>query len=98
MLITLFTPYPPLHDGAVIISGEYIVAAAASLPLTTNSRYRKLYGMRHKAAVGVSEDSDAVVIVVSEETGKISIAYNGVLHSDINKTEFKDKLTKYLKM
>ena len=98
MLITLFTPYTPLHDGAVIISGEYIVAAAASLPLTTNSRYRKLYGMRHKAAVGVSEDSDAVVIVVSEETGKISIAYNGVLHSDINKTEFKDKLTKYLKM
>ncbi|KAA3634663.1 MAG: TIGR00159 family protein [Calditrichaeota bacterium] len=97
MLITLFTPYTPLHDGAVIISGDYILAAACSLPLTTNPRYRKLYGMRHKAAVGVSELSDAVVIVVSEETSKISIAYNGVLYTDINKTEFRDTLGEYLK-
>ncbi len=96
LLVTLFTPYTPLHDGAVIISGEYIVAAAASLPLTTNLRYRKLYGMRHKAAIGVSEVSDAVVIVVSEETSKISIAYNGILDSDISKSEFKDRLAGYL--
>lgn len=97
MLITLFTPYTPLHDGAIIVSGDYIVAAAASLPLTANPRYRKLYGMRHKAAVGVTEVSDAVVIVVSEETSKISIAYDGILHTDVNKTEFKDQLTAYLK-
>ena len=97
MLITLFTPYTPLHDGAVIISGDYILAAACSLPLTTNPRYRKLFGMRHKAAVGVSELSDAVVIVVSEETSKISIAFNGTLYTDINKTEFKDVLGEYLK-
>lgn len=97
MLITLFTPYTPLHDGAVIISGDYIVAAAASLPLTTNPRYRKLYGMRHKAAIGVSELSDAVVIVISEETSKISIAIEGVLNTEIPKTEFKERLGEFLK-
>lgn len=96
LLVTLFTPYTPLHDGAVLISGEYITAAAASLPLTTNQRYRKLYGMRHKAAIGVSEISDAVVVVVSEETTSISIAYNGVLEKDIKKSEFRDKLAAYL--
>lgn len=96
LLVTLFTPYTPLHDGAVIISGEFIAAAAASLPLTTNQRYRKLYGMRHKAAIGVSEVSDAVVVVVSEETTAISIAYNGVLDQDIRKSEFRDKLAEYL--
>jgi len=80
----------------VIISGEYIVAASASLPLTTNPRYRKLYGMRHKAAIGVSEISDAVVVVVSEETTGISIAYNGGLEKDIKKSEFRDKLASYL--
>ncbi len=97
MLITLFTPYTPLHDGAVIISGDYIIAAACSLPLTTNPRYRKLYGMRHKAAIGVSELSDAVIVVVSEETSKISIAFNSTLYTDIDKTEFKDVLAEYLK-
>ena len=97
MLITLFTPYTPLHDGAVIISGDYIISAACSLPLTTNPRYRKLYGMRHKAAIGVSELSDAVVIVVSEETSKISVAFGGTLYSDIEKAHFKDTLAEYLK-
>jgi diadenylate cyclase len=96
LLVTLFTPYTPLHDGAVIVAGDHIVAAAASLPLTTNLRYRKLFGMRHKAAVGVSEVSDAIVIVVSEETSKISFAVNGILDSDIPKTEFKDKLVQYM--
>ncbi|MFH1372281.1 MAG: diadenylate cyclase CdaA [bacterium] len=96
VLVTLFTPYTPLHDGAAIISGDFITAAAASLPLTTNLRYRKLYGMRHKAAIGVSEVSDAVVVVISEETGKISIAYEGVLDSDIPPSEFKEKLARYL--
>ena len=97
LLVTLFTPYTPLHDGAVIISGDFIVAAAASLPLSTNPRYRKLFGMRHKAAIGVSEVSDAVVAVVSEETSQISIAFNGILESNISKSEFKDVLSAYLK-
>jgi diadenylate cyclase len=96
LLVTLFTPYTPLHDGAVIVTGDFIVAAAASLPLTTNLRYRKLFGMRHKAAIGVSDVSDAVVVVVSEETSKISIAYQGVLDTDIKKSEFKEKLAAYL--
>jgi diadenylate cyclase len=96
LLITLFTPYTPLHDGAVIVSGDSIVAAAASLPLTTNLRYRKLFGMRHKAAIGVSELSDAVVVVVSEETSQVSIAYNGLLQSDVPKSELRDKLTEYM--
>lgn len=97
VLVTLFTPYTPLHDGAVIVSGDFIKAAACSLPLTSNPRYRKLFGMRHKAAIGVSEVSDAVVIVVSEETSQISVAFNGILDADIAKGEFKDRLAKYLK-
>lgn len=96
LLITLFAPYTPLHDGAVIISGDFIVAAACSLPLTTKPRYRKLYGMRHKAAIGVSELSDAIVVVISEETSNISIAYEGILDLNINKAEFRDRLADYL--
>ena len=98
MLITLFAPYTPLHDGAVIVSGDFILAAACSLPLTTNPRYRKLFGMRHKAAIGVSEVSDAVVVIISEESANISIAHNGVLHSNIEKAEFRDKLAAFLKI
>jgi len=97
LLVTLFTPYTPLHDGAVIVSGEKIEAAAASLPLTTNHRYRKLFGMRHKAAVGVSEVSDAVVVVVSEETNQISVAHNGLLEINIPKAEFRSHLADYLR-
>lgn len=97
LLVTLFTPYTPLHDGAVIVSGDFIVSAASSLPMTSNPRYRKLFGMRHKAAIGVSEVSDSVVVVVSEETSMISIASDGVLRSNVNKAEFKDILGDYLK-
>jgi diadenylate cyclase len=96
-LVTLFTPYTPLHDGAVIVSGDYIEAAATSLPLTSNPRYRKLYGMRHKAAIGVSEVSDAVVVIVSEETSALSIAHGGRLESNIPRPEFRDRLADYLK-
>lgn len=97
LLITLFTPYTPLHDGAAIISNNYVVAAAASLPLTSNAKYSKLFGMRHKAAIGVSEVSDAIVVVISEESSAISIAFEGELETDIKKSEFKDRLAWYLK-
>jgi diadenylate cyclase len=97
LLITLFTPYTPLHDGAVIVSGNYVIAAATSLPLTNNPRFSKLFGMRHKAAIGVTEVSDAVVVVVSEETSAVSIACEGNLEADIKKAEFKDRLAVYLK-
>ncbi len=97
VITTLFTPYTPLHDGAVIISGEYISAAACTLPLTKNPRYRKLYGMRHKAAIGVSEESDAIVIVVSEETGEISIAFQGLLNRAIDRSDLRDTIAGYYK-
>jgi diadenylate cyclase len=97
MITTLFTPYTPLHDGAAIIVGEIISAAACTLPLSQNPRYRKLYGMRHKAAIGLTEVSDAVAVIVSEETGSVSIAYKGFLERDINRDDFKSRLADYLK-
>jgi diadenylate cyclase len=97
MITTLFTPYTPLHDGAVIISGDYISAAACTLPLTRNPQYRKLYGMRHKAAIGVTEESDAVAVVISEEDGRISIAYQGQLNRGVDRSELRDLLAQYIK-
>ncbi|MCP4570083.1 MAG: TIGR00159 family protein [FCB group bacterium] len=97
VVTTLFTPYTPLHDGAVIISGDFISAAACTLPLTRNPRYRKLYGMRHKAGIGVTEESDALAIIVSEETGEISIAHQGLLNRDIDRADFRDILSGYFK-
>jgi len=97
MLTTLFTPYTPLHDGAAIIQGEKIAAAACTLPLTQIPRYRRLFGMRHKAAIGITEVSDAVTVVVSEETGQISIAYKGMLEKDINRNDFRQRLADYIK-
>jgi diadenylate cyclase len=97
LLVTIFTPYTPLHDGAAIVQGDYLVAVACTLPLTQNPRYGKLYGMRHKAAIGVTEESDAIALVVSEETGKISIAYKGVLYQDIDKSTLKERLVKMSK-
>lgn len=97
VLTTLFTPYTPLHDGAVIVSSSGLIAAAAcTLPLTQNQLFRKLYGMRHKAGIGISELSDAVAIIVSEETGQISIAYHGRMESDIPRNEFREALSNYL--
>jgi diadenylate cyclase len=97
LLVTIFTPYTPLHDGAAMIQGDYVVAVACTLPLTQNPRYAKLFGMRHKAAIGVTEESDAIVIVVSEETGKIAIAYKGVLYENIEKSTLKERLVKMAK-
>jgi diadenylate cyclase len=97
LLVTIFTPYTPLHDGAAIIQGDYVVAVACTLPLTQNPLYSQLFGMRHKAAIGITEESDAIVIVVSEETGEISVAFKGVLHKDIDKTTLKETLTKMAK-
>ena len=97
VITTLFTPYTPLHDGAVVVTGDYISAAACTLPLTKNPRYRKLYGMRHKAAIGVTEESDAIAVVVSEETGEISIAHQGLLTRGIDRSDLRDILAGYFK-
>ncbi len=92
LLQAIFFPNAPLHDGGVIIRGETILAARCVFPLS--SREDIGYGMRHRAALGLSEQTDAVVIVVSEETGDISIAYDGRLMSDLTPTH----LTRYLKL
>lgn len=77
LLVTVFNKHTELHDGAVIIRGEIITAAACVLPLSTRSLSDRQMGLRHRAALGISEVSDAVIVVVSEETGQISIAHNG---------------------
>ncbi len=97
LLISLFFTNAPLHDGAVIIRMETIVAAGCALPLTQDTAYDHLIGMRHRAAVGLSCETDAVVVVVSEETGAISIAYNRELHSNIPKERLQIALESMLK-
>lgn len=92
LLVTIFTPHSPLHDGAVIITGGNITAAACTLPLTLNDEYADLFGMRHKAAVGITEDSDAIAIVVSEESRQISLAQGGRLYRNIPPDKLKDNI------
>lgn len=93
---SLFFPYSPLHDGAVIMSENKIKAAGCLLPLTENRSLSKDLGTRHRAALGVSENSDAIVVVVSEETGRISIAYEGVLTRNLVPDTLKKSLAKVL--
>ena len=85
LLINIFEKNTPLHDGAVIVRNDRIVAATCYLPLTENLGIFKELGTRHRAAVGISEVSDAVTIVVSEETGKISVAVEGILYHDLDR-------------
>jgi len=84
LLTTIFTPYSPMHDGAVIISGDTIRAAGAILPLTQSPMTDRSLGTRHRAAIGLSEESDALVIVVSEETARISVAQAGRIELGID--------------
>jgi diadenylate cyclase len=92
LLATVFTPYSPLHDGAVIIRGNQIVAAGCVLPLTQFPVTDKSLGTRHRAALGLSEETDAVVIVVSEETSKISIATRGLLRRGVTSDQVQESL------
>jgi diadenylate cyclase len=73
LLLTIFNTHAPLHDGAVVIKGKRIIAAGCMLPLSQDIQYHPTYGTRHKAAFGLSSETDAVIIIVSEETGKVSI-------------------------
>jgi diadenylate cyclase len=92
LILSLLHPRSPLHDGAVIISGNQLTAAGCVLPLTDDPHFAKLLGTRHRAAVGLSESSDALVLVVSEETGQISLARSGRLKRDVDLDEFKAHL------
>lgn len=94
LLVNLFTPNTPLHDGAVIISENKIVSAACILPLASSQDIAKELGTRHRAAIGISKESDAIAIVVSEETGKVSIARDGTLIADLKEDALKKILIK----
>lgn len=94
MVGNIFFPKSPLHDGAMIIRDGKILAAGCILPLTANNDLNSQLGTRHRAAIGMSENSDAVVIIVSEETGNISVAMNGAISRDFNSVTLKDLLTR----
>ena len=92
LLVTLFAPGTPLHDGAVIVSGDRIAAAASFLPLSLKEGLPKRFGTRHRAAIGISEETDALAILVSEERGTISLARAGELQEDLDAKSLRDLL------
>lgn len=92
LIINIFEHNTPLHDGAVIIRGNRIVSATCYLPLSDNTEISKELGTRHRAAVGISEATDALTIVVSEETGKVSVTYEGKLYRNLDANSLKEKL------
>ncbi|EHI69546.1 diadenylate cyclase CdaA [Streptococcus ictaluri] len=96
LLINIFIPNTPLHDGAVVISQKKIVAASAYLPLSESMNISKEFGTRHRAAIGLSEHSDALTIIVSEETGAISVARKGQFLHDLSMEEFETVLRTHL--
>lgn len=89
LLNSIFLPYSPIHDGAVIIQREKITCAGCFLPLTQNPDIAKSFGTRHRAALGISEQTDVLVLVVSEETGKISIVHEGKITYDADPAEIR---------
>ena len=96
LLINIFIPNTPLHDGAVIVRDNKIAVSCAYLPLTEKAGISKEFGTRHRAAIGLSEVSDALTFIVSEETGGISITHNGVFKHDLSLKEFEAELYKVL--
>ena len=97
LLISIFFPRNPLHDGGVIIQGNKITSAGAVFPISLNSKINKRLGTRHRAALGISEESDCIALVVSEETGKISIAIGGVLNYNLSLDDARMILIEELK-
>ncbi|MDQ6737953.1 MAG: diadenylate cyclase [Gemmatimonadota bacterium] len=92
LLVTLFTPYTPLHDGAVILRERVIVAAGCILPLSQSVLPERGMGTRHRAAVGLSEETDALVVVVSEENSSISVAHKGRMYRSLTTLELREIL------
>lgn len=92
LLVTIFTPYTPLHDGAVIIHENVIVAAGCILPLSQAALPDRTMGTRHRAALGLSEESDSLVVVVSEENASISVAHKGILYRSLSTHELREIL------
>jgi diadenylate cyclase len=92
LLVSIFQEASPLHDGAVIVQGDRIAAAACFLPLTINPRLNRELGSRHRAAIGVTEENDSVAIVVSEETGRISVVEDGDLELGVDAKRLRERL------
>lgn len=92
LILNIFEKNTPLHDGAVILSGDRVRSATCYLPLSDNMTLSKALGTRHRAAVGISEVSDSLTIVVSEETGSVSVAKNGRLLRNLNQEQLKEQL------
>jgi diadenylate cyclase len=92
LLVTIFQPGSPLHDGAVVLQENRVAAAACFLPLTVNPKVAKDLGTRHRAAIGLTEENDAVAVVVSEERGQIAIAIDGALERDLTADALRDRL------
>jgi len=93
LLATIFTPYSPLHDGAVIVRGDTIIAAGCILPLSQSVLADRSLGTRHRAAIGLSDESDAMVVVVSEETATVSVANRGRLYRDLAPQDLRELLS-----
>lgn len=95
LIETIFFKDTPLHDGAMIVESNRILAASCYLPLSNSRALKKTHGARHRAAMGISEETDALVLVTSEETGKISILVNGEIHTPIKPPELKFKIREF---
>ncbi len=97
LIETIFTPPSPLHDGAVIISDDNLISARVILPLSQDPSLSRVLGTRHRAAIGLSEESDALVVVVSEETRTISLCEAGIIERDLDATTLRQELLKRLR-
>ena len=98
LLLTIFAHDTAMHDGAAIVQGGKIIAAGCFLPLSENFDIKKTFGTRHRAALGLSEETDAIVLVVSEESGAISLAYQGNLYYDLTHEQLVEDLERYLEI
>lgn len=98
LLTSIFLPYSPMHDGAVVIKGDRIMAAGCFLPLTLSTDISKSLGTRHRAAIGITEETDAVAIVVSEETGTISVSIGGNMTSELDAVGLRRVLTRIFQL
>jgi diadenylate cyclase len=96
LIQSIFTPGNLLHDGGVVVQGSRIAAAACIFPITENPQFSRSFGMRHRSAIGLSEETDALVIVVSEETGKISLVKEGRVFPSLSKDELFQELKRAL--
>ena len=92
LLVTIFQPGSPLHDGAAVLQEDRVAAAACFLPLTVNPRVSRELGTRHRAAIGLTEESDAAAVVVSEETGQISLALDGAIERGLTPDDLRERL------